>query len=94
MIRAIKDVNPNVLFGYHSCGYIEPFIPDLIDAGADILNPIQPECMSVEKIHAEYGGRFQESQNRGAEGRPAGTFHCNARDAQGQFAAAGRGSVQ
>ncbi|MFA7231370.1 MAG: uroporphyrinogen decarboxylase family protein [Victivallaceae bacterium] len=55
LVKAAKDVNPDILFSYHSCGFIEPFIPDLIECGVDILNPIQPECMSFEKIHAEYG---------------------------------------
>ncbi len=39
---------------YHSCGYIEPYIPDLIECGIDILNPIQPECMDFSKLHSEY----------------------------------------
>ncbi|MFA6716119.1 MAG: uroporphyrinogen decarboxylase family protein [Victivallaceae bacterium] len=55
LVKTVKDINPEILFSYHSCGYIEPFIPDLIDSGIDILNPIQPESMSFEKIHAEYG---------------------------------------
>jgi uroporphyrinogen decarboxylase len=55
LVKTVKDINPEILFSYHSCGYIEPFIPDLIEAGIDILNPIQPESMSFEKIHAEYG---------------------------------------
>ncbi len=55
VIKAAKAVKPDLLFSYHSCGYVEPFIPDLIEVGVDILNPVQPECMSFEKIHAEYG---------------------------------------
>ena len=55
VIRAAKEINPDVLIFYHSCGYIEPLIPDLIEAGIDVLNPIQPECMDFEKIHSLYG---------------------------------------
>ena len=40
---------------YHSCGYITPFIDDLIEVGVDILNPIQPESMNFEDIHGKYG---------------------------------------
>ena len=40
---------------YHSCGYVEPFIPHLMEAGVDVLDPVQPECMDFAKIHAEYG---------------------------------------
>ena len=55
VISAAKEVNPDILISYHSCGFIKPFIPDLIEAGVDILNPIQPECMDFAEIHAEFG---------------------------------------
>jgi uroporphyrinogen decarboxylase len=55
VIHAAKDVNPDILISYHSCGYAEPFIPDLIEAGVDILNPIQTECMDFKKIFEKYG---------------------------------------
>jgi uroporphyrinogen decarboxylase len=54
IIKAAKTIKPDLLISFHSCGYIEPFIPDLVEIGVDILNPVQPECMSFEKIHAEY----------------------------------------
>jgi uroporphyrinogen decarboxylase len=55
VVKAAKTANPDIIVSYHSCGYVEPFIPDLIEVGVDVLNPVQPECMSFEKIHAEYG---------------------------------------
>ena len=58
IIGAAKAVRPDLLVFYHSCGYIEPFIPHLIEVGVDVLNPIQPECMDVEKIFREYGDRL------------------------------------
>ena len=33
--------------GHHSCGAIKPIIPDMIDSGLDILNPIQPEARDM-----------------------------------------------
>ena len=33
---------------HHSCGSIKPLIPDLIECGLDILNPIQPEARDME----------------------------------------------
>ena len=54
-IAAAKAVNPDILAYYHSDGYIEPIIPELIEIGVDVLNPIQPECMDPVKIKAEYG---------------------------------------
>ena len=33
-------------------------IPHLIDAGIDVLDPVQPECMSFEDIYKEFGDRI------------------------------------
>ncbi|MCF6177197.1 MAG: hypothetical protein L3J71_15685 [Victivallaceae bacterium] len=55
VIKTAKDAKPDILVAYHSCGYIEPYIPDLIEVGVDVLHPVQPECMDFAKIHAEYG---------------------------------------
>lgn len=45
---------------YHSCGAIGPFIPDLIELGVDVLDPIQPVTldMAPESLKARYGGRL------------------------------------
>jgi uroporphyrinogen decarboxylase len=56
LIRAAKAVKPNMLVFYHSDGNIEPIIPDLIEIGLDILNPVQPECMDPAQLKREYGG--------------------------------------
>ena len=44
----------------HSCGAIEPIIEDLIDAGVDVLNPIQTAAkgMDIEILKKKYGGRI------------------------------------
>jgi uroporphyrinogen decarboxylase len=42
---------------YHSDGNIEPVIDELFDMGIDILNPVQPECLDVEKILTTYRDR-------------------------------------
>lgn len=39
----------------HSCGCIEAIIPDLIDMGLQVLNPLQPECMDIRRLKREYG---------------------------------------
>lgn len=57
-IRAAKAINPEILVFFHSDGFIEPVIPDLIEIGLDILNPVQPECMDPEKIKQQYGDRL------------------------------------
>lgn len=40
---------------FHSCGNIEAIMPDLIEIGVDIVNPIQPETMDIFKLKREYG---------------------------------------
>jgi len=58
VIDVAKSANPDLLISYHSCGYIEPFIPDLVEIGVDILNPVQPECMDFREIHDKYGDQI------------------------------------
>ncbi len=58
VIEAARKVNPDILIFYHSCGYIIPFIEQLIEVGVDILNPVQPECMSFDEVHDKFGDRL------------------------------------
>lgn len=55
VIDAAKAIKPDILVFYHSCGFVTPFIPHLIEAGVDVLNPIQSECMDFAEIYREYG---------------------------------------
>ncbi len=45
---------------YHSCGSIAPVIPDLIEIGVQILNPVQPlaEGMDSASLKAAFGDRL------------------------------------
>ena len=38
----------NAAFLHHSCGSVFPLIPDLVDAGVEILNPIQPMAAQMD----------------------------------------------
>lgn len=58
VIDAAKAEKPDIVVFYHSCGFVEPFIDDLIEAGVDVLDPVQPECMDFHKIHDRYGDRI------------------------------------
>ena len=58
VIRAAREAKPDVLVFYHSCGYVLPFIAELVEVGVDILNPVQPECMSLAEIQREFAGRI------------------------------------
>src|SRR5690554_6451833 len=57
-IKAAKDVNPDLIAYYHSDGNIYDIIPDLIEIGVDVLNPVQPECMDPIKLKKMYGDRL------------------------------------
>jgi uroporphyrinogen decarboxylase len=49
-ISTLKGMNPNIKIAYHSDGYIIPIIPELIEIGVDILNPIQPGSMNPVEV--------------------------------------------
>jgi uroporphyrinogen decarboxylase len=50
----------NMKIFLHSCGSIRPFIPDLIEAGFDILNPVQTNCagMDAGELKQEFGSEI------------------------------------
>jgi len=58
VIDSVRHINPHIHIFYHSDGYIESFIPELIEVGVDILNPIQPECMDPVKLKKLYSDRL------------------------------------
>jgi uroporphyrinogen decarboxylase len=41
---------------FHSCGNIMAIIPDLIDSGVDVLDPIQPGAMDLNDVGRQFGG--------------------------------------
>ena len=42
----------------HLCGNVVSILPDLIEVGLDVLNPIQPQAMDVDALAAEFGGQI------------------------------------
>ncbi len=58
VIAAARAKKPDILVMYHSCGFVEPLVGDFLEAGIDILDPVQPECMDVAALHAAYGDRL------------------------------------
>lgn len=52
---AAKKIKPDIQIWYHSDGNIESIIPELIEIGVTILNPVQPECLDPVKIKGKYG---------------------------------------
>ncbi len=48
MFQEFRKVNPDIKIAWHSCGSILPIIPDFIDIGLDILNPMQPKAHGMD----------------------------------------------
>jgi uroporphyrinogen decarboxylase len=57
-IAELKAINPNVKVAYHSDGNIRPIIPELIEIGLDVLNPIQPASMDPAGIKRDFGDKL------------------------------------
>lgn len=57
-IAELKAINPQVKVAYHSDGAIDPIIPDLIEIGLDVLNPIQPASMDPARLKQQYGDKL------------------------------------
>ena len=57
IFKELRKVNPGIKIAYHSCGSIFPIIPDLIEIGLDVLNPIQPRAkdMDLAKLKQKFG---------------------------------------
>ena len=55
LIASLRLINPHIKIAYHTDGVVYPIIPDLIEIGLDILNPIQPMAMDPVRLKNEYG---------------------------------------
>ena len=47
-IDAAKRAAPNARLVLHSCGAVRDYIPDFIEIGVDVLNPIQPKAAGMD----------------------------------------------
>jgi len=50
----------NLWVAYHCCGALRPIIPDLIEIGMDVLNPIQGNSPGMDplELKAEFGDQL------------------------------------
>lgn len=57
MYRFVRDNYPDVKVGLHSCGSIIEVLPDLIDAGVQVLNPVQISAANMDPatLKREFG---------------------------------------
>jgi uroporphyrinogen decarboxylase len=56
----IHKAAPHVKIIFHTDGNVHPLIPDLIECGVDVLNPIQPSARLMDsfKLKQEFGDRL------------------------------------
>ena len=52
LFAVFKDAGVPMMM--HSCGHIEDVLPDLINIGLDVIEPVQP-CNDLRKLKREYG---------------------------------------
>lgn len=55
---AARAIKPDIQIWYHSDGNITDIIPELLEIGVTIFNPLQPECVDVVEIKREFGSRM------------------------------------
>ncbi len=59
LVRHIKSLTEAKIW-YHTCGSVAEYIPDLLDNGIDILNPVQTSAdgMDPAELKARYGAKL------------------------------------
>ncbi len=58
LIASLRAINPHIKIAYHTDGVVYPIIPDLIEVGIDVLNPVQPKAMDPLGLKNEYGRKL------------------------------------
>ena len=58
LISEMKQANSNTFVYMHTDGKVSEIIPDLVEIGLDILNPIQPECQDPIEVKKTWGDRL------------------------------------
>lgn len=55
VIETVRARHPQARFFFHCCGKIDAIVADIVEAGFDVLHPLQPECMDFESAYRRYG---------------------------------------
>lgn len=50
LLKFIRGKAPNVKLLFHSCGNVRPIIPDMIEMGVDLLNPVHITATGMEPV--------------------------------------------
>jgi uroporphyrinogen decarboxylase len=57
-INIAREESPELLVFYHCDGNFTKLIPDLVEIGVNVINPVQPDCMDAAAIKQEFGDRL------------------------------------
>jgi uroporphyrinogen decarboxylase len=55
LVQRARAANPDVVIAIHNCGDCRAIIPDWIELGMQVLNPVQPKAMDPGKLKRMYG---------------------------------------
>jgi len=58
VIRAAREIRPDIPVLYHSDGDITDLLPDLVEIGVTAVNPVQPECMDPVEVKQRWAGKL------------------------------------
>jgi len=58
VINIAREESPELLIFYHCDGDFTRLIPDLVEIGVNVINPVQPDCMHGAAIKQEFGDRL------------------------------------
>lgn len=56
LVKAVHDLG--FIYQHHSCGYIEPLIPDFVEIGVDALDSVQACNTNILEYKKRYGDRL------------------------------------
>ena len=58
LFREWRKIRSDIILAFHTDGDVEPIVPDFVDIGLDILNPVQPGCMDDRRLKREFGDKL------------------------------------
>ena len=58
IVEAARAASPDLLVFYHCDGDFTALLPDLVEVGIDVVNPVAPDCMDAAAIRRTFGDRL------------------------------------
>jgi len=58
LFEGYRRIDPDVKIAFHTDGNVEPILPDFVEIGLDILNPVQPQSMNPARLKRDFGDRL------------------------------------